>query len=284
MGNGPKIVILDGGGTIWYSMPVLWEHYQAAFSYFGLMQPQEFADKFPEKEVTHISSLRTFNSRRNIPKALLAMYFNSVSPRDILNQIDKGNNPEEHINNLIRKSWVSCSRFAFEKLSDQMGKFLIEALYNYDDTKYPLCDGVKEGLQCLCEREYTVTMISNRQFDSVMTILRNLGVVQYFNHVEAPRGTSEPTTKPINRIIERYGIEETELWKAAFIGDSNLDIASAHEFKLLSIAVLTGMGNKTVLRLENPVEIVKDLVEAAEYLDKAKGNWLEIYADHKAAL
>lgn len=146
--HGDKIIILDGGGTIWYSMDVLWEHYQAAFSHFGLLRPDEFAVRFPPSETTEISSLRSFNSRKNIPKALLALHFSNLSVTDLVDEqsLYNRNNLEDQLHNLVLQSWGICSRFCFEELVEKMGKFLEDALYNYNDTQYPLCKNAKQGL------------------------------------------------------------------------------------------------------------------------------------------
>jgi len=264
-----NLIVVDGGGTVWHSMRVLWEHYQTAFSYFGLLRPDEFARRFPCRPVTEISSLRSFNSRRNMPLALLGMYFCNVSPETVLERRVLGREglaPEQCLHDLTIEAWKRCTRRCFEQMAKDMGTFLAEALYHFDDSHYPLCTGAREGLLELRQAGFHIAMISNRRFASTMAILRNLGVADLFDHVEAPLDSDEPVVKPVGKVMERYGIANEHRWKAVFIGDSNLDIASAHDQGLLTAAVTTGMGSPRVLEYEQPAAIVDDIFEAAQLL------------------
>jgi phosphoglycolate phosphatase-like HAD superfamily hydrolase len=275
-----KLIILDGGGTIWYSMDVLWEHYQAAFSYFGLLRPDSFEKRFPFKWTTAISSLRSFNSRKNIPLALLAMYFCDIHPKQILARTVKGHegkNPEECLHDLVSESWNVCTRASFEYLSSVMGEFLAKALYNYNDTLYPLCVNVIEGLHELRKHDYHLAMISNRKKASTKAILRNKKVAELIDYIEAPEDEREPVVKPIGKILDKYEIPKEHPASAIFIGDSNLDITSAQAFNLFTIAVTTGMGTPEVLKLDKPGAIVEDLVEAAKIIEEFKNNLVNIY-------
>jgi phosphoglycolate phosphatase-like HAD superfamily hydrolase len=187
--NKVKCIICDGGGTIWYSMPVLYEHMQAAFSYFGLLRRKDFKIRFPFDATTAINSLRPFNSRKTTPIPLLTMYFNNVSPKDVINCRVKGYediNPLDCLNDLMLKAWEKVPKTSFDTLADQMGDFLNKALYNYNDADYPAYENAIEGLQTLQKSGYELVMISNRWKVSTEAILRHLGALQYFKIIEAP--------------------------------------------------------------------------------------------------
>lgn len=126
-------------------------------------------------------------------------------------------------------------------------------------------------------------MVSNRQRASAMAILRNLGVAEIFDHVEAPLDKTEPGTKPIEKILAKYNIGKHRE-RAVFIGDSNMDIGSANDHNLVTIAVTTGMGSKRVLAIDHPTAIVDDLLEASELLNHIEPFRKTIYQEHMRRL
>lgn len=283
-----KLVICDGGGTVWYSMDVLFEHAQAAFSYFGLMRPDEFLKKMPQDTITEISSLKSFNSRENFPKALLALYFSDTHPEEIFRQ---GDSPEKFLQDLehsIIKSWKRCPRYVYNDLVKAMGDFLKDALYQYDDSKYPLCPGVKEGLPKVREIAEYMVMLSNRLKRSTEAILVAQDIRKYFDEVNAPEQAQEPIKKPIRGVLEKIAnkcsitIDDMKR-KAVYIGDSNVDISSAHDPEngpLLTIAVLQGMGTKRVLERDSPYKIVNTLAEAYDVLKEICADQEKYYSEH----
>lgn len=57
-----RAVIFDGGGTIWNSMEILYQHYQIAAFYFGFTKKlEEFP--YPLQLMNELSSFKSFNSR-----------------------------------------------------------------------------------------------------------------------------------------------------------------------------------------------------------------------------
>ena len=64
MAISQELAILDGCGTLWYQMDVISEYNLTAFSYFGVLGPDAFQERFPLRETTLISSLRFFNARK----------------------------------------------------------------------------------------------------------------------------------------------------------------------------------------------------------------------------
>ena len=69
--------------------------------------------------------------------------------------------------------------------------------------------------------------------------------------------------------------------EVVFIGDSNLDIESAHEFNLFTFAVLTGMGTPDVLCYSNPGEYAKDIIEVEKKLTSVQPNWEQHVQEHR---
>lgn len=264
-------VLLDGGGTVWYSMDVLWEHYQAAFIFLGLADAKTFRCIFPQRFVTEISSLRSFNSRRNMPIALLAMYFTRTHPQKILATDD----PEAFLHDLVLEAWEKCSRRAFDGLVKEMGDFLVKALYNRNDKQYPLCPGVAEAIKNINDLGLRIALVSNRQIASTQAILRSKGLAKFIDYVHAPESSNEPVTKDFTKALSAIGVSKE---KTVYVGDSNLDIYSARVQKVYPIAVLTGMGTRRVLKLENPAKYIRSLNQLPELLTKwNERKWLAEY-------
>ncbi len=283
MEDSIKLIILDGGGTIWYSMDILWKHYQDAFEKFKLLSPKEFEERFPFKDVTLISSLQAFNSRRNMPKALLAMYSTNTKPDDVLHKSVNGYegiHPEDCLNDLYSKFCAKNSKIV--NLNHDIGEFLVQALDNYDDNKYPECNGACEGIKQLYNSGYKLAVLSNRKLSSTERILKNFKIFDYFDYVEAPSDWAEPVKKPVNQILLRYKIDLNNPIEAIFIGDSNLDIHSAHDHLLFTIAVRGGMGDDIVWDLEqpNPAERVDSLKDVPKLLSEISPSYPTKYKKH----
>lgn len=279
----PMLTIMDGGGTIWYSMDVLYEHAQAAFSFFGLLRFEEFSRKMPFDQITEISSFKSFNSRKNFPKALLALYFTETDTESLL----KNENPEMELHKLVFQSWERCSRHSFEHLVEEMGNYFVNALYSFNDELYPLCDGVAEGLPRIRNLTKYLVVLSNRLKSSTEAILQAKGVLEYFDEVIAPEQPVEKITKPIMEVLEKYGKKEDSLdidlikSQSVFIGDSNLDIASANkQGPILTIATLKGMGSERVLMHERPYKIENTLVDAANVIEEIGKDPVRHYKAH----
>ena len=217
----------------------------------------------------------------------IAIHFCEVHPEALLARHVPGHeeqNPEMCLHDLVIHAWKRCSKAAFDGLATQIGDFLSSALYNFKDSQYPLCTNAKEGLQKLQQAGFRLAMISNRRCNSAKAILRNLHVAEMFDYIEAPADTSEAKIKPLSHILEKYGIPKDRPQLAVFIGDSNLDIASAHDHDLPSIAVTTGMGSRRVLELEKPMRIVRNLVDAACLLDELRADWDSVCQKHLTEL
>lgn len=123
--------------------------------------------RFSLEECNEIGSLRRFNSRKGSAEALVALHVTGTKPQNILSMPK----PEESLLSLSAKARMSMPAQDFDDLVNRMGTFFSEALYNYDDRKYPLCEGTKEALGWLSRNKIKAALVSNRQVDSVKRIL-----------------------------------------------------------------------------------------------------------------
>ncbi len=277
------LVVFDGGGTIWNSMPVLYDHYRIAALYFGLVRAVE---DFPYslRLMNELSSLRAFNSRKNIAKALTALLLKRIKAEE-LDQLLGMSDAEQKLLDTIA-SLIPDQKFW--EIATLMGAFLEEALYNYPEEWYPKCEGLDETLRQLKEKGHIITILSNRRRTSVMNILKAYKIVDFFHHVEAPK-TGEPLKKdvlPLLRALRQKGLEVPS--QMAFIGDSLLDILSAHEMRqslknareegfaietVKVVGVLSGMGTERMFRTlpteKRPDVILSRLTELPVFLERS---------------
>lgn len=255
--EGLKLVIFDGGGTIWYSMDVLWEHYKAGFFYFGLTRK---LDGFPYSLQTsnELASLPRYNSRRNMAKGLVALFKSGKNPEEVLSSTDPSRQLDLLVDACTKGPHVGSD---FERTCASLGLFLEEALYNYDERRYPACRNVLEALRQLRARGLRLTLLSNRRKASVEKILHALNLYDLFETIEAPE-YSERATKNVTSALKTLDLPPE---KAVFVGDSTIDISSAKQCGVTTVGVLSGFGTLRTLRRAGADYILED---AGELIDK----------------
>lgn len=231
-----KAIIFDGGGTIWYSMDVLYEHYKIAALFFGFI-PSVKDFPYDLKLMNELSSLQSFNSRKNMAKILTALLMKEFPSKDL----DKILDMREAESELLKLISELIPKQKFWEIATDMGSFLEEALYNYPETWYPLCKGIKKILPVLKKEGYKIALLSNRRKNSVLNILEAYEIYNCFDYVHAPE-ESEPLRKDFNPILKNLKVN---LEECIFVGDSVLDIKSAKDMgDVKTIATLSGMGTE----------------------------------------
>lgn len=99
-------------------------------------------------------------------------------------------------------------------------------------------------------------------------LMEHFGLMQYFEvligreHVENPK----PHAQPILKAIESLDIQGREIW---MIGDTKLDLISAKNAGVNSIAVLSGYDDEDTLKKFTD-RVLRDALEAVEYLKSRK--------------
>lgn len=170
----------------------------------------------------------------------------------------------------------------------EMGEFLANALYNYNDSQYPLCRGLEEGIRELKKLTKYLVILSNRMKRSAESILRSKRILRYFDEVFAPEDIRENITKPVRGVLEKYGNLENPPIKfdemktlSVFIGDSNVDISSAHDQgPIITIATLQGMGSERVLKHSHPYKIVSSVKDAVNVIKQIRKDPVKSYNEH----
>jgi len=99
-------------------------------------------------------------------------------------------------------------------------------------------------------------------------LMEHFGLMQYFEvligreHVEHPK----PHAQPILKAMESLDIQDREIW---MIGDTKLDLLSAKNAGVNSIAVLSGYDDEGTLKKFTD-RVLRDALEAVEYLKSRK--------------
>ncbi len=254
----PKLLILDGGGTVWDSMRVLYSSYLWAFDELGIGRKN-----FPlsMKHANMLSALKDFNTEHGKAKGFLALYLLKKSAKDFLTAHD----PNEKLLEFVEEA---RNKFPdFDELSEKLGNLLDKYLYEiFDDTKYPLCPGAKEALKIFKEElNLKIALVSNRKRFSTLRILRTHGIERYFDLILAKEDQPKPKPSPegVIKAMEHFSAKPEE---SVFVGDSAVDIISAKLARVKCIGVLTGMGDEELLRKAGAGVIVNTLLEVAEVL------------------
>ncbi len=165
--------------------------------------------------------------------------------------------------NLVRRA---CPAATFE--GENGDAFFAEVYGNYCDmyerthldTKVPY-DGIKETLENLKNAGYTLAVLSNKQDPFVKGIVAQIvpeGIISL------AQGQTELPIKPDptvpKMIAERFGFLPEE---CAFVGDSDVDVLTAKNSGMFSVAVTWGYRDRDVLLSLSP-DAVADTPEELE--------------------
>ena len=149
--------------------------------------------------------------------------------------------------NLVRRA---CPEGTFEGeggdtfFAEVYGNYCTMYEKTYLDTKVPY-DGIKDLLESLKEAGYTLAVLSNKQDPFVKGIVAQIipeGIISL------AQGQTELPIKPDptvpKMIAEQFGFSPDE---CAFVGDSDVDILTAKNSGMFSVAVTWGYRDRDIL-------------------------------------
>lgn len=131
-----------------------------------------------------------------------------------------------------------------------------------DDTK-PY-DGILELLSALKNQGYKTAVVSNKANAAVQDLC-----VQYFDGLfdlaigERPEIAKKPAPDMVELALSQMNISKE---KAVYIGDSDVDVATAHNSGLNIIAVEWGFRDRDVLKAQGAEIIVSSPMEILDYI------------------
>lgn len=121
-----------------------------------------------------------------------------------------------------------------------------------------LYPGVREILELYKNKKKVV--ISNRDTESAVEILKRLGVLHYFEKVFGGDDLScmKPSACPVLRIINELGISND---KAIIVGDMAIDIESGKEAGIFTCGVTYGIGRRDDIIRSGPDYMLNNILE-----------------------
>ena len=133
-----------------------------------------------------------------------------------------------------------------------------------------LLEGAREAVEKASEFA-TLGVVTTKTGEYSTILLEHMGLMKYFKvligreHVEFPKPHAEPILKALMKLEH----DKSKTW---MIGDTCMDIDSAKNADIESIAVTSGYATHSVL--QNCASFIcKNLLEAVDYIQKIDGNY-----------
>ena len=119
-----------------------------------------------------------------------------------------------------------------------------------------LYPGVRETLQFFSPKKKAVISNKNREFS--VAILKGLGAEDYFDVVLGPEDTLQrkPSPEPILNVLARLNINQS---KTLMIGDNPIDIEAGKSAGVFTCGVTYGFCKKEDIEKANPDFVINDL-------------------------
>lgn len=136
--------------------------------------------------------------------------------------------------------------------------------------KTVLYPGVKQLLETLKKRGYTLAVLSNKSVNISKEILKLLGVSAFFNLICGPEdtGTKKPDSKGIENIVSLLNtgdlFKENPIKKSEvlMVGDSKIDVSTGINSGIMTCFIKQGYGNQEMalnLKPDLTLNKIKDL-------------------------
>ncbi|MBE9223568.1 HAD-IA family hydrolase [Cyanobacterium stanieri LEGE 03274] len=165
------------------------------------------------------------------------------------------------LSNLSSKDIIKQSPVALHKIPFLMKK--IKKELNSQIAFLCAFEGIKETLERLHQREYTLGIITSNWEESVREFLCRNGLEDYFQFVYSSNNLFGKH-RTINRVIRHCGLS---LDNTFYVGDETRDIESARKSKIQVIAVTWGFNSAEILQHYQPdflINCPQDLLMAID--------------------
>lgn len=158
-----------------------------------------------------------------------------------------------------------------DKLNDETLSECFDIFYShykehfYDKT----CayEGIEELLLKLNEKGIILSVISNKQHEMAVTVVEKILPKVKFHTVcgKQENYPAKPDKQLTLKIIEQMGVKPNE---CLFVGDSNVDIITAHNSGTVSVGVLWGFRTKEELLESGAEHIVSNAFEICDIIEE----------------
>jgi phosphoglycolate phosphatase len=172
------------------------------------------------------------------------------------------------IENLMRRALPSdISEDVFQKCFGDFKAYY--KVHSEDFTKE--YDGISEVLKKLKANGFYLAVVSNKADFAVSTLCEKFfpNIFDYaFGEREGVR--RKPYPDSLNEIIKKLGVKKED---AYYVGDSEVDIKTAHNAAVKCIACTWGFRERNVLEAEAPEYIINSPTEILEILAEEREAW-----------
>ena len=129
-----------------------------------------------------------------------------------------------------------------------------------------LYPGIKEGLDWLKTKGYTLGCVTNKAAQFTLPLLRDLGVSDYFGLVVAGDTLSKkkPDPLPLLHAAEHFGVSPAD---SLMIGDSVSDVKAARAAGFSIVCMSYGYNHGQDIREANPDAVIDSMVQIEGLLE-----------------
>jgi phosphoglycolate phosphatase len=130
-------------------------------------------------------------------------------------------------------------------------------------------EGVTEGLTWLLDQGYRLACVTNKAEAFTMPLLRDKGLLDYFEFVVSGDTCAEkkPSPMPLLYAAEKMGVSPEN---ALMIGDSISDVKAARAANFHIICMSYGYNHGKDIREANPDVVIDSMVEFSNHIESLK--------------
>lgn len=129
-----------------------------------------------------------------------------------------------------------------------------------------LYPGVKETLQYLKEKQFTIALASSKPEPSCHRILEHFGIAEYFDEIVGAE-MHGPRNDKKDVLIEAMRRLQKEPQECILIGDTRFDAIGAKEVGMECIGITYGYGTKEELLHAGVIAVFDRITEVEKYLE-----------------
>ena len=252
-----ELVALDVDGVIRDASELVYECHKIALKEVGL--EKEFEKSFTVKELWHFKGLGKFNNKR-LSLMAIAVLLKTGNAKDV-NELISRADAEDHIMDIIDSELHGEIRSNMNAMvSAYVARFRSDGL----DRLTRVYPGVPDVLSRFLKGKKRLAIVTNSSLESVKKDLPK-EMMKKFEMIITPDDvkSSKPSGEGLRLLSSVSGVEQG---KIAYVGDTVIDVRAAKDAKCISVSILSGMGLKQHIELENPDHIFIDLKEAGKWI------------------
>lgn len=169
---------------------------------------------------------------------------------------------------LIEKALIFPYNHIYDKnLTTEILEYYLNRYNENPSYKTEPYNGVLELLQDLKSQGYILVAYSNKPDSVLQKVISEVlpdGIFDYVTGIK-PGMESKPNPTPFNSIIKELNVKKDE---TVYIGDSEVDVQTAQNAGVTSIAVTWGFRDRKFLEEQNPDYIVENVDELRSVIKK----------------